>query len=1501
MHTVYSSGILLFFGLVLIPYFSSSLWLDEMNDDDRDIESGCMLSRSMSFHCGFVTMTLSIQYMFRDKDLHIILSFPSFDLCILRSPTVDIYTKTALIPDRETWFYQCERRDRVATVICNHRSDQIRSDQSMENNDDAHNWADDPIVSPSPLSYYEAEEDEDDAERNAAAERVAFDRSLVDDDPVTDPEEYDEDDDDEHHDGGSSAAQSRPFVPSYALASSIDFFTLACRLEGASRAHHNKSIQVTKVDLLKAILPVNLLEKFQPPNNNNNNNESIYPLLRLLLPKRDGHRGNYNVKESKLAEMYALAYDLPTSSKNKLIHFQDPTYCSKEDGVGHFPNVLERVLELKMDSTKEFKKQFQKDKSKGFTVGQVNELLDELAGLPAKLRLINEQAQAAGTDSKNKKMTQGKLLANWLRKLNPYMDKETGYNKHVWGLSPLEHKWFSKIILGGSFHIGLGEDVIMTWYNLATSSLWNAHNSLKATCDKLANPEFTKAFRTHDAPAEGDSGDLQFHTYMELPSLPIAFNNTFGPMCSARTDFNTALTWISNRHRQYQEALVEQHHPSKHALALTHPAFTIETKLDGERQIVHFSRDGVVKIHTRNSNWYSELYSPVLGPPLREAVGKHKFDIVLDGEILAWGGEQIGNQFGLNRTVAKKRREWLESRGLVDDRDKNLHDGDDQFKAMNLGSFSKGKAKQVELEDDVSGADVWLTYVVFDVLYLDGRGAEEFINDTVSDYICPRPSAGSLITLNAMERKKLLYRLIETQENMVEIVDTQVVRPTGDMVNGRDYFRAETPYMDTVANLPAYTVDSIECCLQGVIENLSKVDEKRRAGRSDEEIGELRARKCDDMYRYITEESRLEGIVFKYLAGAYLLGEFSRDLRYWLKIKPDYTDGSLVSDIDLVIIGGYYATGLAKAGMPSAFLVACRDSMNPNKYFPFCRINASSGSTSEQRQSFFESTGYDEYTGDADEVGKCKWFSSKHNHVRLQLPDFITERSFQRSQIQADYDGWKPDNSTYPHVWIHPDNSIVVTVKASEIISATTFPTGVTLRHPRIERWRGGISGDEKDLSSIHCESKLRELYAIFAKNRAKSDNNNSYVSSSSSGAPSQSRLFLAETQALKAKRKRTKRRKKALPLVEVAHVSETISRALEGVCFTLLSGEYRINASPTDCDLAKKEGWYEEAERVSSHLDVASFIKRHGGTVKLQYDFDTLILGGSRNSFSVRSHVSAIEEARAIIANKQQTKSNAEAMRKKAMLEGVIRWEFVYSAVYRWHHAFPESDSTIMQSQPHMLKPNALDYLARPVLPDHCELSQLCRLEVSDEIMIRRALETVQAINDKEDKDGSASCWQYATMTHLPEEDRWVTRCLGGSDCGNMTIFPDVFTTELVNASSHVDLSKEGGVLMLADHRWKNTRQASVEVLASLPLARTMGSIVSDVLHAGITHIVSDLKGSDDVEYTTDQLNAEDFRDPISSTELLGQVRAMEEQHNVSIKFVSPGWIRKRKRSWMA
>lgn len=96
-------------------------------------------------------------------------------------------------------------------------------------------------------------------------------------------------------------------------------------------------------------------------------------------------------------------------------------------------------------------------------------------------------------------------------------------------------------------------------------------------------------------------------SYMPKSLVAPEFGVVFSPMLSERTGFERALNDISGRHRDYIKSDDARRHApnvSLDCLAFKHPAFVVEPKLDGERFLVHISRDGVVKMHTRRGNWY---------------------------------------------------------------------------------------------------------------------------------------------------------------------------------------------------------------------------------------------------------------------------------------------------------------------------------------------------------------------------------------------------------------------------------------------------------------------------------------------------------------------------------------------------------------------------------------------------------------------------------------------------------------------------------------------------------------------------------------------------------------------------------------------------------------------------------------------------------------------------------------------------------------------------------
>ena len=1074
--------------------------------------------------------------------------------------------------------------------------------------------------------------------------------------------------------------QATPIIiePSYEAFSSIPFSVLTRRIEKVWERNQPGKQKLPTEDYLKALMPP---EKLQQLVQSSNRPNSIYPLMRLLCPERDHRR--FHTKENLLATAYvdAFGWNRDKPQAQALFHFRDPEAVRKagiwtDYVAGDFSMVVYHVL-IGYTSSKSGDRCAvgpQKDwKSKTKTVarvsaepsnlslGLVNESLDELAKIsnPPSTSSHDWRNWRRVTTKKRKMPSQRQRRADWMKRFLNGGDRR---------LSPLEHRWLIRIILG-DMRFGIGFEKLLSWYHVEGPALYTGYNSLKAVCKILAQRFMQERNRQNeitdaDLKSEGRS-KMTLSPSLQLENEPtrIQLGKPFTPMLSQRTGFDRLLNDVSERHRNFARKTDNEEYAkaSLRSLAVRHPAFTIETKLDGERMLVHYFREGgLVKVHSRNGVWFSDVYSPVLGPMIRQAVGRHDCDIILDGELIAWDDSRKETiPFGYNRTVARLRRQWMKATGCFDWRDTKLHQGDSDCRVYGSDYFF---GKQNDLLPDMSGKSCWLQFVAFDVVYVGGPNARKVVQSAVSPYLHESIDPANLVRMDLMERKKLLYRVVKHIPNCVEIVQTTVVRPNGMEVDGAEYFSHDKPMLEF--GYPVSLLDSLTACFQGIISGIEDLDSRRRGHMSDEEISQRRASIVSQHYVKVVENLFLEGLLFKDLSSPYILGRGSQKYTFWRKYKPDYDCQAVASDLDLVVIGAYFGEGDRSNGNISGFLCACVDADDPESFYAVVNVDATALGREGRRQLEIKTSFRRPFGHSPMRLGK--WFRPDGKHI----PDFL-------SPCIDSGKTWNPTRKLRPDLWIDPrETGLVLVLNAGEITFSTDFPLGITLRFPRITRLRMDKKCDE-----IETSNGLGEILSHVQMQRAQSANA-VRLSSGPSSAPDL-RRFLTERQFKNTKSKE-KSRQSPLPIAKaMLDISSNKTNIFRGLRFCVLDGTYAL--SVLDEYEAQAEEWKFVAKSIRSRRDLVAYIQENGGTVILSPDSACFVLGGHKNDFKVKIFIEAILSAR-ILASKKKSK-RAQKIKELSECKGVLHWTFPFR--------LGSGLGTCESSASITTKP--LDYIARP------------------------------------------------------------------------------------------------------------------------------------------------------------------------------------------------------------
>jgi len=675
-----------------------------------------------------------------------------------------------------------------------------------------------------------------------------------------------------------------PLPPSYTKANAIPFFELCKRLESLWNLRYTKRT-ISKKEKLKYLIPDHLHTYLD--------GGSPYPYLRLILCDHDSSRAHTGLKEAKIATTWAGAMGLTKGSGSggggskhyaQLVGFNNPNLVKDKNSVGDLSCVVRDVVMERYYNNTATKAM----KGSKLTVGEVNEWLDLLVdivkdrfGMPTTT--TTTAAAANGEHGVNKSTwRKGLEKAMSSQKSAKKQDKyvtlvEKLFNRN---LSPVEHKYIVRILLQ-DIRVGINLKAILGYINPHAIEIYNSFNNLNDTCTRLSDPKYVRLL---EATVEANSREIMEtnrNIWMTPSTLPAVIQKTISPMLSRRTSFDTFLKEVAFRHAQLSKALPPAS-PAKSCLAIQHPAFLVDIKMDGERDLIHVHR-GVVTVQTRNGTWYSPLYSPAIGPSIRAAIAGYDVDVILDGEMLAWDGkEDKPIPFGSNRAVAEMVRKRRMREGTLDKRDLDIHRGETDINVMTISkhkSLSSSFSTSKDLEDREDN-DYWMQYVVFDILYLDGPGAKDLISKSKHLFAKDEPlHTGSLINMDCMQRKSILYNLIQPQEKVVEHIKSVVVRSDGSTMDAADYFLGNCNLEYGKSPCEFDSVYLAMCDKSGT----TKFDSQRMCGKTHEEIEMERSLALEQLYKEIVDSGGQEGLIFKDLASPYYLGVKSRSMGYWVR------------------------------------------------------------------------------------------------------------------------------------------------------------------------------------------------------------------------------------------------------------------------------------------------------------------------------------------------------------------------------------------------------------------------------------------------------------------------------------------------------------------------------------------------------------------------------------------------------------------------------------------
>ncbi|KAI5121896.1 hypothetical protein M0805_001100 [Coniferiporia weirii] len=215
-------------------------------------------------------------------------------------------------------------------------------------------------------------------------------------------------------------------------------------------------------------------------------------------------------------------------------------------------------------------------------------------------------------------------------------------------------------------------------------------------------------------------------------------------------------------------------------------------------------------------------------------------------------------------------------------------------------------------------------------------------------------------------------------------------------------------------------------------------------------VAEYEGRSADDIQSRLEEvmESRGEGLIIKHPNAKYILNGRNND---WVKVKPEYMD-NMGETVDVLVVGGNYGSGRRGGGVSTLICAVMDDRRNIDadeelKYSTFVRIGT--GLT------------YADYVW----IRQLNW------------------KTFDKNNMPSWYQAAKRSADDKGDVYLEPEDSFILKVKAAEITPSDQYHLGFTMRFPRAISIRDDLSVADcmsatAVLESLKLERKRKMEYA---------------------------------------------------------------------------------------------------------------------------------------------------------------------------------------------------------------------------------------------------------------------------------------------------------------------------------------------------------------------------------------------------------------------------------------